>query len=108
MIKLSLITFFSSYFAFAQLQIQVVDPSLESTYFEERHIVNRTPKVISHLPQKEKRDQVLNTIQLPSHWDELNKDIFFVDLQTKTIKDLLLKYPEIEPRQLEKLKDRIE
>ncbi len=94
-----------SYTALAQVQVQVVDPEVDTSELEQKgYKVTREENEFSSLPDKEKRDLLLNGLPTAKDWDELQKDIFYMDLKSKTLEQLSKKYPDISKARLKQLK----
>lgn len=104
MTKLFLLVLFSLS-AIAQVQIQVVDPSLDMTPLkEDNYKINTERKDANVIPNKTLRDDFFSGVELPKSWDELDKDIFYMDLKSKSLDKLKKKYPQLDAKQLKKLK----
>ncbi len=96
---------FISLSSLAQVKIQVVDPELDTTPLEGRsYQIEREEKSFSSIPAKEKRDKLLADVPESKLWDELDKDIFYMDLKNQTIEQLVAKYPKMTKTKLERLK----
>jgi hypothetical protein len=61
-----------------------------------------------NLPDLSIRNKFLTSIELPSTWDELSIDIFYMDLKSKKITELEKKYPHLNKENLIKLMSKIE
>jgi hypothetical protein len=91
--------------SFAQkAKVLIVDPSLDSKEFKKKYQVER-PQIFNSLPDKKLRDQTLAGVKNISSWDEVKKDIFYMDLKKKDLKVLEERYPEIDKLDLKKLKE---
>jgi hypothetical protein len=95
--------------SYSQVEIQVVDPTLDTKALEGQGY-KISKKTASHnaLPDKNLRDSLLSDIPETKKWDELQKDIFYMELKKKSLNDLEKKYPQISKKQLEVLKDKRE
>ena len=91
--------------AFAQkANLTVVDPYMDATPLENEFNVNR-PNNPNSLPSKDERDIFLQKLTKKiSQWDELKKDIFYMELKSKSISELQTKYPELSAKELKELK----
>lgn len=76
------------------VQVQIFDPGIDSSSLEEKYQVHKKKSSYSSLPNKEARDQVLSSFPVTSKWDELKKDIFIMDIKSKTLEELVVKYSE--------------
>lgn len=106
--NLILITFLlSTTTVFAQrANVTILDSHIESKELEKNYDVNRGSTHKSSLPDKDFRDEVLSGVDSIQKWDELKKDIFFMDLKSRSLADLKKKYPELTIAELKSLKDR--
>lgn len=95
--------FLFSFMAFAQqARVLIVDPDIDASELKD-YQVDR-PKLHNSLPDREEREEFLAGVEEVKDYDELQKDIFFMDIKSKSLKDLQKKYPDISPVVLKKLK----
>lgn len=109
--KMALITFLISSTAFAQNQgvkVFIVDENIDSKQLEGKYEVTRKQEVFNSLPSRQKREELFKDIALPKDWDELSKDIFYMDIKNKSLTALAVKYPIFKVKILGELKDKIE
>lgn len=93
--------------AFSQVQVQIVDPELDTAPLEKSgYQVSKKTSVHNALPNKKDRDKLLSELPEAKKWDELSKDIFYMDLKSKTLSDLQKKYPQISKAALKDLKEK--
>lgn len=94
-----------SFAAYAQVQVQIIDPEIDPDTFNGDGYSVQT-KEIRHnvIPEMDKREKIFEGVKLPAKWDQLDKDIFYMDLKSKSIEKLQLKYPDISVKQLKQLK----
>jgi hypothetical protein len=102
--KILFFTILLSNTSWAQVKVQIVDTDLDSTSLEKDYQVNKEVTSVNSLPDKEVRDELLDDLISIKKWDDLKKDIFFMDLKSKSLKDLSVKYPEVELKSLKFLK----
>lgn len=95
-----------SFTTLAQVQVQIVDENIDASSLQDRYQVQREIKKSQTLPARELRDEVLKDVKVIQKWDELKKDIFFMDLERKSLAELVKKYPEIKEAELKFLKDK--
>jgi hypothetical protein len=94
-------------FSYAQkAQLTVIDPDIDDTELRENFNVHRGSTHKSSIPDKTSREELLKDLKGISDWDELKKDIFYMDLKSKSLDELSKKYPELSPKQLTDLKKR--
>ena len=89
--------------AFAQkAKVLIIDPRIETKDLATNFDVER-PVYHSSLPKRNLRDKTLAGIQSSKAWDEVKKDIFYMDLKSKNLNDLKKKYPEVSTDELKKV-----
>lgn len=92
--------------AYAQkAKVLIVDPDIDAEELKKDYKVQK-PAQHYGLPDKAIRDEVLGGIDSVAKWDELKKDIFFMDLKSKSLKELKVKYPEVSAKDFKILMDR--
>lgn len=109
LIFLYLTFYFITFASFAEdkkIQVQIVDPYINSKSFDSKYQVNRDNRAFTTLPDKKLRDEALNSSEATKNWDELQKDIFYMDLKNNTIANLGKKYPKIKKDELIRLKEK--
>jgi hypothetical protein len=93
--------------SFAQkAHVTILDPNIDGKPLEGHFNVHRGSTYKKSLPSRELRDEVLSGVPKIQNWEELKKDILFMDLESKSIKELHKKYPELSEKELKGLKDR--
>jgi hypothetical protein len=83
-----------------------VDPTDDLSALTPSFKVDNQVPFESHLPSREERDAYLKEIPETQSWDELQKDIFYEDLKSKSFEALLQKYPSINSSDLRSLHNR--
>lgn len=86
--------------------LTVVDQDLEVQPLKESFDVNYAGPSKSTLPSKEERDGFLESVKETKNWDELKRDLFYMDLKSKDLRELKTRYPEISEIVLRRLKAR--
>lgn len=105
--NLTILFFLFSLTANAQnqgVQVFVVDKYIDSSTLEKKYQVTRKPQWFNNLPKRAVREEFFQDVNLPASWDELSKDIFYMDLQSKKLNELIVKYPEFKDDELKRLK----
>ena len=98
--------FLISFTAFAQkAQLLVIDPDIETRELENFNIQKGSTHV-SSIPDRDEREEFFQGVSQVQSWDELKKDIFYMELDRKSVDDLHKKYPELSKKDIKKLKDR--
>lgn len=87
-------------------QVLLLDEDINDEELRQNFNVNRGSSARSSLPDRDLRDEVLSAVPAIAKWDELKKDIFFMELASKTIPQLKKKYPELKESQIKMLKDK--
>ncbi|WP_408097840.1 hypothetical protein ACJVC5_02690 [Peredibacter sp. HCB2-198] len=91
--------------AFAQkANVIFIDPDIESKELENFNIQKDSHQ--SSIPDRDEREALLNQNEKTKDWDELKKDIFYMDLARKSVPELQKKYPELTAKELKLLKER--
>jgi len=107
--NLLLISFFISILAFAEShqggpKILLTDPEADTTELEKSYTVEKAAPPPFAMPDLNERDRFFEGVIFPESWDELKKDIFFMELKSKTFEDLVKKYPDLKKSDIHKLK----
>lgn len=68
--------------------------------------VEREAIIHNAIPDLDKRDKTLKNVKGMVGWGELKKDIFYMDLESKSLFELQEKYPQIKKEDLKSLKDK--
>ncbi len=91
--------------AFAQrAKVLIVDPDIDTTELKDYKI--ERPELGYSLPDREEREDLFVGFDAVKNYDELQRDILFMDLKSKTLKELKKKYPELLLSDLKKMKER--
>jgi hypothetical protein len=85
-----------------------MDPDFVTPSLDSKYQVERKSHEAHALPDKEQRDQLFQGIQAIDQFDQLKKDILFMDLKRKSVSELQQKYPELTRQQLKSLKETLE
>lgn len=94
--------------AFAQkAQLTVVSPDINADSLKDSFDVHYGSSHKSSLPDRQERERVLTGLEAASNWDELKRDIFYMDIKTRPLEVLAKKYPEIPSSELTELKGKI-
>ncbi len=83
----------------------ILDPNIDSKELEKNFHVHRGSTHVSSIPDRKLRNSFLSDVDKVQKWDELKKDIFFIDLKNKDLSTLKKKYPEFSKTELKSLKD---
>lgn len=87
-------------------KVILIDKDIDSKELEKKYDVERPVEPNRILPTIQERDNLFQGIKLPGEWDELKKDIFFMELKEISLEELVNKYPEIKKSDLKNLKDK--
>ncbi len=94
-----------SFMAYAQqAKVLIVDPDIDASELK-GHKIERPQQAYS-LPDREEREDLFAGFDAVKNYDELQKDILFMDLKSKSIKELRKKYPELQVSDLKKMKEK--
>lgn len=84
-------------------KVLVLDPDMDSKELDSTFEVQR-PSDFTALPKKEDRDLLFEGNKKIAKFDELKKDILYVDLRTKSVEEVKKKYPELNEQEIKFLK----
>jgi hypothetical protein len=87
-------------------ELLILDENIETKSLEKNFNIRRGSTHRSSLPDKGLRDQLLSKVKQTKGWDEYKKDAFFMDLKSKSLKELQAKYPDFSEKELKTLKDK--
>lgn len=96
---------FSSFAHAQKAKVILIDEHIDGSSLQKNFDVQKNSHE-SSIPKKEIRDEVLKGVKASEKWDELQKDIFYMDLKSKSVKELKKKYPAISEKELTFLKDK--
>lgn len=86
-------------------QLIVIDPHMDASELKGEFNIQKPRKSSTGLPTKYERDMFFTEHDSKMvGWDELKKDIFFMDLKIKSVTDLHQKYPEFGLKELKEIK----
>ncbi len=85
-----------------QVRALILDPDIDTKKLKQYKI--ERPELYNSLPDRAEREKLLAGITVVKEYDELQKDILFMDLKSKSLKELQKKYPKISKLELQQLK----
>ncbi len=85
-------------------KVLVIDQDIDTTQLEKKYDVEKAAPSNLSIPDLESRNKLFEGIIFPENWDDLKKDVFFMELRSKSINDLIKKYPELKKSDIKKLK----
>ena len=106
LIFLSLLSLPFSLWARPKGELLILDENIETKTLEKNFNIHRGSTHRSSLPDKGLRDQLLSKVKQAKGWDEYQKDAFYMDLKSKSLKELQTKYPNFSEKELKTLKDK--
>lgn len=86
-------------------QLLLIDPDIEARELENFNI-QRGSTHVSSIPDRDAREDFFHEVSKVQEWDELKKDIFYMELERKSVDQLHKKYPELTKKEIKALKDR--
>jgi hypothetical protein len=103
---LMLVFLFSTFAIAEEPKAILLDEGATSAELDKTHEVQKAKPPRNILPGKAERDQFFadNWKDGLKDYDQLEKDLLYMDLKSKTILELKSKYPELSPKDLEDLK----
>jgi len=87
-------------------KVLIVDPEIDANPFKKDYDVETATKSYSHLPNKKQRDACLLGLKQANNWDELDKDIFYKRLKSRSLADLKHKYSSFSDQELKELSEK--
>lgn len=100
-----IIFLFISLSAHAQkVELLLIDENIDTSSLEDNFDVKKGSTLKSFLPPKDLRDHFLKDVPESKEWDEYEKDVFYMDLKNKSIKEITKKYPQFSKEKISFLK----
>lgn len=84
----------------------VVDQEIEADSLADQFTISKEQADLKVFPKKEIIDAFLENEEFARDWDELEKDIFYMNLKTRKMDYLKKKYPHISSEKLRELKSK--
>ncbi len=90
---------------YSQINMHIVNEEDQpaAQELEKKYNVTHKAKDPKVMPDKHSRDAFLEGSGIPQDWDELDRDIFYMDLKTKSFAEVKNKYPKIDPKTIQEL-----
>lgn len=76
-------------------QLIVVDPQVNAEALSDQYEIHRPAPSDNKFPTRAEREKSLRGLSSVNDWDELKRDLFYMDLKKLPLKDLKKKYPEV-------------
>jgi hypothetical protein len=87
-------------------QVLLIDEDIDGKVLERDFDVRRGSTHKSSIPDRQKREELLKGVKETQKWDELAKDIFYVDLEKRDMNELKRRYPSVPEATLRALKEK--
>lgn len=100
-------TSFSAVKAQNKAELFLVDQDIDASALDDQFNISKDQASIKVFPRKEIVDALLNEEEFARDWDELQKDIFYMNLKIRDMSYLKNKYPDIPKNKLIELKNKI-
>ncbi|MCM2351577.1 MAG: hypothetical protein NDI69_16255 [Bacteriovoracaceae bacterium] len=85
-------------------EVLLLDEDIDETELKEDFNVHKGSTHRSSIPDRDQRQMLLSKLSAIEKWDELKKDIFYMDLASKSVSQLKEKYPELKLKEIKMLK----
>lgn len=85
-------------------KVLIVDEDIDPTELAKDYTIEKAEPSNLGLPDLKARDRSFKGIQFPENWDDLKKDIFYLELKSKSLEDLIKKYPDLKESDIKILK----
>ncbi len=100
-------TSFNSLQAQNPAELFLVDQGIDASALKDQFNISKDKADLKVFPRKEIVDRLVGQEDFAKDWDELKKDIFFMDLKIREMSYLTNKYPEISNKKIIELKNKI-
>lgn len=87
-------------------QVLLIDEDIDQEELKENFHVHKGSTHINSLPDRHEREMLLTKVKATQQWDELKRDIFYMDLKSKSLSELKIKYPELKEKEIKLLKSK--
>lgn len=90
-------------------RVLVIDKNTDTTELEKKYVVEKPAPSNFVVPDLNERDKFFEGIKFPDNWDDLKKDMFYIELKSKSksVEDLIKKYPELKESDIKNLKGKM-
>jgi hypothetical protein len=85
-------------------RVLVIDQNIDTTELTKDYIVEKAAPSKLEVPDLNDRDMFFEGVIFPEYWDDLKKDIFYLELKSKSLSDLMIKYPDLKASDIKILK----
>ncbi|RPJ73233.1 MAG: hypothetical protein EHM20_12575 [Alphaproteobacteria bacterium] len=89
---------------YGRAKVLVIGEDIDTTELAKEYVVEKPAPSNLVLPNLNERDIFFEGIIFPEYWDDLKKDIFYVELKSKSLDDLIIKYPDLKVSDIKMLK----
>lgn len=103
-----LLTTSTSLFAMNKPKMIILDKNVETKGLEKDYDLQKEAPKNLPMPSNRELRVLFQDEPLVSKMDELDRDILFMNLKTKTLPELQKKYPDFPPKKLEGLKKKVQ
>lgn len=91
----------------SKAKLLIVDPAINPKQLENEFAIERPEVRKSSLPSLELRDKIFEGINKISDWDETEKDLLYVRIKSRNMKEIKKIYPELSSEEIKKMKERM-
>ena len=84
-------------------EVTILDPNIDGRSLERSYNVHRGSTHQSSLPDRNVREDLFRHMPELQHWDELKKDMLFMDLGRHSASKIKQKYPSLSDREIQTL-----
>lgn len=87
-----------------KIKLLIIDKEISAKHLEKTYAIEYPDNPPPIFPSIEKRDHFFIGVEFPKSYDDLQKDMLYMELKTLPLTELTEKYPELEPNELKRLK----
>lgn len=85
-------------------KVLVIDENIDTTELAKEYVVEKPATSNFVVPDLNERDIFFEGISFPEYWDDLKKDVFYLELKSKSLDYLIIKYPDLKVSDIKNLK----
>lgn len=87
--------------------VLVINSNADTNQLEKKFKIERPAALTFEMPDLGIRDIFFENIIFPESWDDLKKDIFFLELRSMPLNELIKKYPDLKESDIQNLKGKV-
>jgi hypothetical protein len=84
-------------------KIIFINKDIDGKEFAKKYDIEKPMEPLNVIPDLQERDDFFSGMKFPESWDDLNKDMFYIDVHQRPLSFLIEKYPEIKKDEIVRL-----